>query len=272
MKKLFLSTVALIGLAGAAAAADLPARAAPPAYAPVPAFTWTGFYVGAHAGYLWSDSDMKVGAVGVDVLPIDVERGTLPRSLSVDQDGAMGGIQAGYNMQFGMFVAGVEADVSWTDAEGDARYSAPDRFMFEGTPFAGATTNTVVKTDLQWLATFRGRLGVTVDRALVYVTGGAAVGEVDNTFSINIPTAPPPLGPYFSPKWDHKDTEWGWTLGAGVEYALTNNISVKAEYLYYDLGDRTVHGTDGPNFGEEFIDYKFKNNGNIARAGVNLRF
>jgi outer membrane immunogenic protein len=272
MNKLFLSTVALVGLVGAATAADLPARAAPSALAPVPAFTWTGFYIGAHAGYLWSESAMKLAAVGVDVLPIDVERGTLPRSLSVAQDGAMGGIQAGYNMQFGTFVAGVEADISWTDAEGEARYSAPDRFMFEDTPFEGATTNTVVRSDVQWLATFRGRLGVTVDRAVIFVTGGAAVGDVNNTFSINIPSAPPPLGPYFSPKWDKGGTEWGWTLGAGVEYALTNNISLKAEYLYYDLGDHTVHGTDGPNFDEEFIDYKFKNNGNVARAGVNFRF
>src|SRR3712207_5967040 len=109
MKKLFLSTVALIGLAGAAAAADLPARAAPPAYAPVPAFTWTGFYFGVHAGYLWSDTDVKLTGVGGDVLPYDVEFETLPRSISVEQDGVLGGGQAGYNMQFGMFVAGVEA-------------------------------------------------------------------------------------------------------------------------------------------------------------------
>jgi outer membrane immunogenic protein len=267
MKKLFLSAALVIGCAGAAAAADLPGRVAPPAFAPAPAFNWSGFYVGAHAGYIWSEADMKLAGVGVFVLPVDVERGTLPRSVSVDQDGAMGGVQAGYNMQFGMFVAGVEADVSWTDVDGDALYSAPDRFLFPG-----AITNTVVKSELEWFATFRGRLGVEVDRALIFVTGGAAVGDVTNTFSINIPTAPPPLGPYFSPKWNQGSTEWGWTVGAGVEYALTDAISVKGEYLYYDLGDHRVHGTDGPNFQQEFIDYKFKNNGNIVRAGVNLRF
>jgi outer membrane immunogenic protein len=266
MRKLFLSTIALVGLANAVAAADLPSRAAPPRAA-TPAFTWTGFYVGAHAGYLWSDSRMELSDVGVLVLPTDVAQGTLPRSLSVNHEAVHGGVQAGYNMQFGMFVAGVEADISWTDAEAHERYSRPDQFLFPG-----AITNTEVKSELEWLGTVRGRLGLAIDRALVYVTGGAAFGEVTNTFSINIPTAPPPLGPYFSPKWAKNGTEWGWTIGAGVEYALTNNVSIKAEYLYYDLGDQTIRGTDGPNFGQEFIDYKFKNDGNLVRAGLNFRY
>jgi outer membrane immunogenic protein len=267
MKALYLSALAILGSAGLAAAADLPERRAAPAFAAVPAFTWTGFYVGGSAGYMWSDSDMKLADVGVAVLPIDVAQGTLPRNLSVNRDGALAGVQAGYNVQFGTFVAGLEADISWTNVEGDALFSAPDRFLFPG-----ALTNTAVQSDLDWLGTLRARAGVTVDRALFYVTGGAAVGEVKNTFSIAIPGAPAPLGPYFSPKWSTRGSEWGWTIGAGVEYALTNNISLKAEYLYYDLADQTIRGTDGPNFGTEFIDYKFKNDGNIVRGGVNVRF
>ena len=267
MRKLVLSTVALIGLVGAAAAADLPARSPLPAFAPVPAFTWTGFYVGAHAGYLWNDSDAKLVAVDGQFLPRDVELGTVPRKLSVEQDGVLGGVQAGYNMQSGMFVLGVEADVSWTDAESDATFSAPDRLLFNGTPLQGAITNTVSRTELEWLATFRARAGVAVDRALFFVTGGAAVGEMNNRFSINIPD----FG-YFSPVWSRSGTEWGWTVGAGVEYAVTNNISIKAEYLYYDLEDHKIHGTDGPPFVGESIDYKFKNDGNIVRGGLNVRF
>jgi outer membrane immunogenic protein len=268
MKRLFLSTVAFAALVSAAAAADLPARTAPhAAFAPAPAFTWSGFYVGAHAGYSWSDADMKLVDVGIAILPVDVALGTLPRNVSVDRDGFTGGVQAGYNMQFGMFVAGVEADVSWMDVEGNARYSAPDLFLFPG-----AITNTDVKSGVEWLGTLRARGGVTVDRALFFLTGGVAVGDVNNTFSINIPTAPPPLGPYFSPKWHKGGTELGWTVGGGVEYALTHAMSIKAEYLYYDLGDVTIRGMDIPNFGSEFIDYKFKNNGNIVRGGVNVRF
>src|SRR5215210_1949496 len=134
MRTLFMSTVALMGLASAAAAADLPARNTLPTFSPVPVFTWTGFYVGANAGYLWNDSDAKLVAVDGQFLPRDVQLGTLPRKLSVEQDGPLGGIQAGYNMQSGMFVVGVEADVSWTDTKGDATFSAPDRLLFNGTP------------------------------------------------------------------------------------------------------------------------------------------
>lgn len=267
MKRLFLCTVASVTMLSAAGAADLAVRRSPAAPAFTPAFTWTGFYVGAHAGYHWSDADMKLAGVGLAVLPIDVERGTLPRSMSVKKDGFLGGAQAGYNMQFGMFVAGIEAGMSRIDVNTDARYSAPDRFLFPG-----AMTNTVVKSELDWLGTVRARAGAVIDRALVFVTGGLAVGDVSNSFSINIPTAPVPLGPYFSPTWRKGGTEWGWTLGAGVEYALTQNLSIKAEYLYYDLGDRTIRGMDAPNFGNEFIDYKFKNDGNIVQGGVNYRF
>jgi outer membrane immunogenic protein len=267
MKSIVLGAVALIGLSSIARAADLPSV---PALTPaaLPAFTWTGFYVGAHAGYLWSDTDTTLVAVDGQVLPIDVELGTLPRRVSLDKDGAMGGIQAGYNMQFGIFVAGLEADVSWTNATGEATYSAPDRFLFESIPaLRGAITNSVFQSELEWLATFRARAGVTIDRALIFVTGGAAVGEMNNRFSINIPAVP-----YFSPVWDKSDTEWGWTIGAGIEYAVTNNVSLKAEYLYYDLRDHRIHGTDGPPFVGESIDYKFKNDGNVARGGVNVRF
>ena len=275
MKRLFLSAIALSALMGAAAAADLPGRKAPPAaFVPVPSFTWTGFYVGAHAGYGWGDSDVTLAGVGYTVLPVDVALGTLPRKVSLEQDGFVGGVQAGYNMQFGAFVGGVEADISWTDVQGDAQYSAPDLFLFNAAPppFRNAMTNTVMRSDLEWFGTLRARAGLPVDRALFFVTAGLAVGDVNNTFSINIPLAPPPLGPYNSPKWHKSGTEWGWTAGAGVEYALTNNITVKAEYLYYDLEDHKIHGTDVPNFGSEFIDYKFKNNGNIVRGGVNYRF
>src|SRR3712207_3597451 len=129
MKKLFLSAAALVSLAGVAAAADLPARSAPAPFAAVPAFTWTGFYFGVHAGYLWSDTDVKLTGVGGNVLPFDVELETLPRKLSVEQDGVLGGVQAGYNMQLGMFVAGIEADFSATGANGDRVYSAPDRYI-----------------------------------------------------------------------------------------------------------------------------------------------
>ncbi len=267
MKKLFLSTVAFVALAGAAAAADLPARSAPVAFAPVPAFTWTGFYFGAHGGYMWSDTDVKLAGVGGLFLPTDIQNGVFPRSISVDRDAALGGIQAGYNVQSGMFVFGVEADISWFGNQNRKEFTIIDPAP-PPWPFSGLLTSSTYHSELDWLGTVRARAGVAFDRALVYATGGLAGGEVENSFGIGIPAI------RYNTTWSSRDTEWGWAVGGGVEYALTNHVSLKGEYLYYDLGDRTIRARDGvtPGFGSEFINYEFKNSGNLVRGGVNFRF
>lgn len=261
MKRLFLSTVALIGLTGLATAADVPLRGTSAPYAAIPAFTWSGLYFGAHAGYMWNEAETRLSSVGGPILPIDIDDGTLPRRASLEQDAAMGGVQAGYNVQFGAFVAGVEADISWTDADDETTYSAVDKFLFPG-----ALTHSSFRTEIEWFGTLRARIGMPIERALIYVTGGLAAAEIKNTFDVNIPGI-------YNNSWAKRDTDWGWTIGGGVEYALTHSISVKGEYLYYDLGDRTIHATDGIAFpGGDFIDYKFKNTGNIVRGGLNFRY
>jgi outer membrane immunogenic protein len=68
------------------------------------------------------------------------------------------------------------------------------------------------------------------------------------------------------------ETRVGWTAGAGTEWKVTNNVSVKAEYLHVDLGTSTVRTLDPVNFPANFFDYKFKNVEDIARAGVNYKF
>ncbi|MFL4996574.1 MAG: porin family protein, partial [Microvirga sp.] len=110
MKKILLASVALLGFAGAASAADLPVRAAPPApiIAAVPVFTWTGFYVGVNAGYGWNANDsITVGGVRFDL---------------DDEGGFVGGAQAGYNYQIGSFVVGLEGDIQYADFGGDDRF------------------------------------------------------------------------------------------------------------------------------------------------------
>lgn len=267
MKSLLLSAVFLAALAGVGAAADLPKRAAPIASSFGPSFTWGGFYVGAHAGYMWSDAEAKLADVGGFFLPTDIQNGVFPRSIRLDGDAALGGVQAGYNHQFGMIVVGVEADISRFGGQDATRLSVIDPAL-PPWPFAGALTNSSYRSDIETLGTLRARVGVALDRTLLYVTGGLAGGEVENSFGIGIPV----IG--YDSTWSSRDTEWGWTIGGGVEYALTHQISLKAEYLYYDLGDRTIHATDSmtPGFGSEFIDYTFKNAGNLVRGGVNFRF
>src|SRR5829696_7019998 len=104
MKKFLLSSVALLGFTAGAMAADLPRRAAPPIYAPVPLFTWTGFYVGVNAGYGWNSGNSSY---------IDPAFGY--GSSSGDDGGFVGGAQIGYNYQIGSFVLGVETDLQYAD-------------------------------------------------------------------------------------------------------------------------------------------------------------
>ena len=99
---------------------------------------------------------------------------------------------------------------------------------------------------------------VPMDRAMIYVTGGLAYGDTKLSAAVAGTTL----------AGSKTDTNVGWTLGGGVEYALTNNITTKIEYLYYDLGDTKLNLSNGVNT----ASYKANNNGSIIRAGLNYKF
>jgi len=262
MKSLALSAVALVGLTAMASAADLPRRTVAPV-APivsVPVFTWTGFYVGVHAGYAFSESDIRT--TGVLQGNIDnVNALARPPSVSSERDGFIGGAQIGFNYQFGMFVAGIEADISYTDLSETQTYFSPRDF---GRAVAG--TPSTFSQDLEYLGTVRARLGVAFDRALVYVTGGFAYGDV--SYRADFLTAGGAL--QFAGR--SSDIEVGYALGAGVEYAFTNNLTLKAEYLYYDLGSKNVTVNSIPGVGTGSYISRFETEGHIARVGLNYKF
>jgi outer membrane immunogenic protein len=187
-------------------AADIRSPAPPPpvvkapAYVPA-AFTWAGFYLGGNVGWGWSNGSGRVTSDGTGPLPV----GTGP--VSGDGDGFAGGVQAGYNWQTGPLVYGLETDFQLSDGKG------PFSGNVAGTPFSGTAKN-------EWFGTIRGRVGYAVDRWLVYVTGGAA-------YSHNKISGTAGGTPFSASK-----TGWTWTLGGGVETAVWQNWSVKAEYLY----------------------------------------
>lgn len=187
-------------LTAPAAAADL-SYPAPAAYAPAPVFTWTGFYIGANAGYGWGEADY-----------------------SPDVDGFIGGLQAGYNWQgAGPLVLGIEADLQYADVSSSA-------------------------FTLDYFGTVRARLGYAFDQFLVYGTGGFAYGRgTFETFGLS-----------------NSQNQFGWTVGAGAEYAIDNNWSVKGEYLYLDLGEESYSTL----FGSRDVG----TTANVLRAGVNYRF
>jgi outer membrane immunogenic protein len=186
-------------LAGPAAfAADLPAPGpvykAAPIYAP--AFSWTGFYVGANAGWGWTSGDGTITLGGA------------PGSFSSSADGFLGGAQLGYNWQAGNLVYGLEADFQGGTGKGDINTTA-----------GAATIASTAK--VPWFSTFRGRLGYAFDRSMIYATGGAVYGK--STLEGTVSTT----GAFSS-----SATFWTWTVGVGYERMFWDRWSAKVEYLY----------------------------------------
>ncbi len=256
------AAVAMLSAAGAAFAADLPNRrevfapAASPVIVP-PTFTWSGFYVGVNAGYNFRDnSATTVGTPGFVALGAAV-----PGSLSVGRDGFIGGAQIGWNQQYGNVVAGVEAD--FQGLESQRRGSS-----FTSPALGGLTTAATSRMD--YFGTVRARLGyVPMDRLMIYVTGGLAYGNPRNDAAVGAAGT----GALWAGSSDA--TRFGWTVGGGLEYALTNQWTAKLEYLYYDLGRRTVTANPiNAAAAATGVAYqaRFENTGQIVRAGVNYKF
>jgi outer membrane immunogenic protein len=212
MKKLFLATTAFVVLAAASAgAADMSARPvyAPPA--PVPVYSWTGIYWGGNVGYSWGQSKNDRTLVGFGVTATE----------SQDMDGVIGGVQTGYNYQFGAWVLGLEADIQASGQKGGSTFQVP------GLPTATLTTD----HKLEWFGTARPRLGVlATPNLLLYGTGGVAFGQVKDSYTATVAG----LGPVATATVD--DVKAGWTAGAGIEGAFGGGWSAKVEYLYIDLG------------------------------------
>jgi outer membrane immunogenic protein len=276
MTNRWLKGVAIVALttvgAVTAQAADLPTRKEAPApiFVPPP-FTWTGFYIGVNAGGIAPSGGRSASIfdpnAGIDGFGLSA---VFPGGLGSQSVGFIGGGQAGYNWQTGAFVLGVETDFDGT--------TVSKSFNNIGTSFIGpgslADSLTVNgKASLNWLGTTRGRLGFVVtpdNRLMIYATGGVAYGGGSSNFSVRDNTT----GSIFS--GSPSSTRVGWTIGGGAEYAITNNITIKGEYLYADLGSSEFSTTGNAfaaaNFPGVVASGKISYNASIFRAGVNYKF
>lgn len=162
------------------------------------AFDWSGFYAGIFAGY-----------AGGRATSTSVPGGIVT---NIDANGGMLGGTVGGNAQFDMFVLGLEGDVAWANIKGSAACTANPAFTCNGS--------------VEWLGSAKARAGVAFDNLLLFATAGVAAGGFNAS---NTPKPNNITGSY-------SGTAWGWTVGAGAEYAVTDAISIKAEYAYYDLG------------------------------------
>jgi outer membrane immunogenic protein len=253
-----MSPKAFLACAGAAAAAAtlaLPASAAEPLAPPVPAFTWTGLYMGAQVGYAWDKDPVAWFGTSSDD---DPAAGTFTQTPT----GVIGGAHIGYNYQINQMVMGVEGSVDGTSLSHTAVVPVND--------FMGDTPGSIVATSQANVqGSIRARLGLTWDRALIYATGGVAFSGFNTTTvdSTGFFTGVPGTSATFS------NTRAGWTAGAGIDYAITDNWSVRAEYRYSDFG----HTTDFPFAGEmpfpdSFAFLQHHLTENQVQVGFNYRF
>ena len=150
--------------------------------------------------------------------------------------GMIYGVTVGYNWQAGSIVYGLEADYNFSNVKGSVTCAVVS----------------TCETSNSWLATFRGRIGYAFDRFLPYVTAGGAYGDIEATATT--------AGLSVS----DKESKFGYTIGAGLEYALLGSWTVKAEYLYVDLGKFS------PNFSASLYDVSFSEH--VVRGGVNYKF
>lgn len=231
----------------AAEAADLGSRQAPAGTViAMPADLWTGFYLGGHLGYGSGLSAWDYRETGTSVLRA-AERGTMR--------GAFGGLQGGYIRQIGQLVLGLEVDASAGGISGRINNGDGDCSLFSAF---------VCQTRVNFLGTLRGRAGIAIDRALLYVTGGAALGNFRHR-EYDVAQPGVTIGRF-------NTTRIGAAVGAGLEYAVTANITVKVEYLYYNFGTALQMSGTGSGLAGTGLDSRTRNDLHTVRVGMNYLF
>lgn len=230
MKRLLLAGLSLVALSSASFAAD---------YSDTPAaYDWTGFYLGAHGGYGWAES----GVSYTDLVDTDDDF-----SVNLESDGFVVGGQLGFNWQWESLVLGIEGDASFADLNGDDDF---DNGL-------GEIGN--VENDVDMLASIRGRAGFAFDRFMPFITAG--YGYADGEVSGNVTGD-------MSGSFSEDQSYDGWVYGFGMEFAVTENVSLRAEYLRYDLDNDDLFFDNDSGDGTVESDLEV----DVIRAAVNFKF
>ena len=273
MKRILLASVAALGLAGTASAADLAVRAP----VPVPLFSWTGCYLGINGGWIGGRDEYSTSRTVFPGFAPDfvtaADNALLTHSYSSDQSGGTLGGQFGCQYQAGWLVIGGEWDANWSSLK-ENNYFAFGPIFAPSTPlgFWPARTELTHK-QLDWFSTARVRVGAAWwDRVLLYATGGVALGALDAYTQVDHNNfIPPSLGPDFFGAY--RNDRIGWTVGGGFEWAFAANWTAKAEFLYLDFGsfDYIAPAVNFNVTGRAYqtsIDAKEY----VARVGINYLF
>ena len=252
-----------------AAAADLPQRDFPSIPMAAPVFTWAGFYFGTQTAAINLDARFRTSGNAAGTIS-DIAANRRPASLSADASNLASGAQVGFNAQFGSVVVGVEGDLAFPDVSPRATFFSP------------LNDPSAFRQDLDWFGTARGCAGIAFDQMLIYATGGVAFGDVTNSVAFLRNTD-------LAFQYAGRSSDWavGYTVGGGIEVVLpplfgrfsllgqligSSSVTIKAEYLYFDLGDKNVLVNPVPGFGVNSFTTNVDTKGHIGRIGFNYRF
>lgn len=201
-----------------------------------PSYSWAGAYIGAQVGHGWGQTQFGSPTPPIPGRP----------AFAMDMSGSTGGLYAGYNFQYGGLVTGIEADFA--------------KAWLRGPSMLEASGDVTSKSEIDWTASVRGRVGYAFGNLMPYITGGATIAGVNFPFVID------DLHPRTR---DHRQTRIGWTAGAGFEYAATSNLIFRTEYRYTDFGNEF----EVENFGKtSFHPSDTAVTVQEIRAGVALKF
>lgn len=232
-----------------------------------PPASWTGIYLGLNAGYGVGSTREDIN--GANALGIAfAAAGLLDQGAFSTQDtaGFLGGVQGGYNWQAGRSVLGLEADIAWANVSGSTGYAPP-----------GAGFLTSEEQNIEWLSTLRLRTGyLPAPNMLMYVTGGLAFGETRLSLDVRELTGGFCETGLICSRGNSSGVSTGYAIGGGLEYMVSPGISLKGEYLYTDLGSRSVTTTDTGTLATLFAaPFLFKNEAdfatNVFRVGLNFK-
>jgi outer membrane immunogenic protein len=211
------------------------------ALAPV---NWGGFHVGGSIGGLRAEAEQTLTLNGFGV-------GT--GRVTPEAAGILAGGEVGYDFQFGNVVVGVAGNFHWSNAQGSR--ACPGAFGLVYT----------CETEVDSLTTVTGRLGYAVDRSLFYVKGGVAFADLTERLDVN--TGNELVGGAVLQSFAGNYASEGWTIGAGMEFALTNNVSAKAEYMHYQLDRQSAVLPAAA-----VTAASAQHSGDLVLVGVNFRF
>jgi outer membrane immunogenic protein len=231
--------MAFAAFAGPVFAADMPLKAPPV----VPVWSWTGCYAGVNVGYAWNSGRTHYDDPNTTADPINFRQpgfNYIPTPSDTRGRGAVGGFGAGCNWQNQQWVFGIEGDVDvghLARTDTNTIVPAPGQAIQIGTIFlfnGGLTGTASESAEINWLSSIRARAGFTpVDRLLLFVTGGLAVGQVHSEGSVFVQN----IGGNALWSGSNSQIKVGYVVGGGGEFAFADRWTAKLEYLYYNLGN-----------------------------------